>query len=155
MTPESSIHASDPTSPAPPDDPDPPPMYPTPSPSWVVNSHVNSAPTPDSMKDYSVTMTPLDDNDRTAPPVYAFSISGLQLLMSVLDPAPDSVPTCPSSPIFVFSQEGELRAIYPTSPNAGPFAPDPPFAPNAIPLQTFLSDATSEGDHSFRSDSFL
>ena len=155
MTPESSIHASDPTPTAPPDDPDPPPIYPTPSPSWVVNSHVNSAPTPDSMEDYSVTMTSSDDNDHTAPPIYAPSISGLQLLMSAIDPAPDPVPTHPISPIFEFSQDGELRAVYPTSSNAGLFAPDPPFVPDATPLQTFPSEATSEGDQSFHNDSFL
>ena len=155
MTPESSIHASDPTPPAPPDDPDPPPIYPTPSPSWVVNSHVNSAPTPDSMEDYSVTMTSPDDDDHTAPPTYAPSISGLQLLMSAIDPAPDPVPTRPVSPTFEFSQDGELRAVYPTSSNAGLYANDPPFVPDTIPLQTFPSDATSEGDQSFRSDSFL
>ena len=98
MTPESSIHDSDPTPPAPPDDPDPPPMYPTPSPPWVVNSHVDSAPTPDSMEDYSVTMTSPDDDDHTAPPTYAPSISGLQLLMSAIDPASALFLLVPSLP---------------------------------------------------------
>ena len=99
-------------------------------------------------------MTSPDDDDHTAPPTYAPSISGLQLLMSAIDPASDPVPTHPISPIFEFSQDGELRVVYPTSSNAGPYANDPPFAPNVIPLQTFPSDATSEGDHSFHGDSF-
>ena len=105
------------------------------------------------MEDPSVIMSSPDDDDQTAPPTYAPSISCLQLLSSAVNDV--AIPTCPSSPIFVFSQDGELRAIYPTSSTAGPYAQDPSSTPNAIPLQSFPPDATSEGDQSFHSDFFL
>ena len=107
--------------------------------------------------DHAVPMsdpTPPDvEEDPDPPPAYSVDSSPTPIPNSLH--APDPAPTCPISPIFVFSQDGELRAVYPTSSNAGPFAPDPPFAPNVIPLQTFPSEATSEGDQSFCSDSFL
>ncbi|KIM63479.1 hypothetical protein SCLCIDRAFT_24155 [Scleroderma citrinum Foug A] len=76
-------------------------------------------------------MSSPDDDDQTAPPTYAPSISGLQLLPSAVNDV--AIPTCPSSPIFVFSQDGELRAIYPTSSTAGPYAQDLPPLPMPFP----------------------
>ena len=76
-------------------------------------------------------------------------------------PDPDPPPTyaVDSSPTPIpdssHALDSDTRLTQPASSTAIPYADDPPSIPNATPLQTFPSDATSEGDQSFRNDSFL
>ena len=100
-------------------------------------------------------MTSPDDDDHTALPTYAPFVSGLQPLMSAIDPAPDPYAYPSNLQLLASTVDHVTQVTHPSPFTAIPYANDPPFAPNVFPLQTFPSDATSEGDQSFRNDSFL
>ena len=98
--------------------------------------HPPSVMTPESSIHDSDPTPPAPPDDPDPPPAY----SGDSLSTSI----PDSS----------HALDSDARLTQPAASTAGPYANDPFSVPNAT-LQTFPSKATSEGDQSFRRDSFL